>query len=272
VHHLGHKYLFKILPYPEVKNITADMVVSFWWKGNPEILTDNNIKRSILCMYDHYTWTANDHDAFDFELALRDSNILAVANEQLANKMRARGYTDKPIYIVEDGVNTELFTRPPSFPPRLTLGWCGNSRAGRGEIKGLHIIQEACKEADVDLVIADLQNKLIPHEEMPSWYASIGAYICASTMEGTPNPPLEAMACGRPVLTTRCGIMPRVVVDGANGYFIMPEVESIVNAINKLRRANVGKMGIQARMSAMAHSWMHKIPAWEACLDAGLLS
>ena len=45
---------------------------------------------------------------------------------------------------------------------------------------------------------------------MPEYYNKIDLYICASLNEGTPNPVLEAMACGVPVISTDVGIVPEV--------------------------------------------------------------
>lgn len=48
---------------------------------------------------------------------------------------------------------------------------------------------------------------MIPHYRMPQFYSKIDCYICASLHEGTPNPVLEAMACGVPVITTNVGVV-----------------------------------------------------------------
>ena len=42
---------------------------------------------------------------------------------------------------------------------------------------------------------------------MPDYYNSIDIYICGSKNEGTPNPVLESMACGVPIISTDVGIV-----------------------------------------------------------------
>jgi len=44
---------------------------------------------------------------------------------------------------------------------------------------------------------------------MVEFYRSLDVYVCASRSEGTPNPCLEAAACGLPVVTTRVWAAPK---------------------------------------------------------------
>jgi hypothetical protein len=44
--------------------------------------------------------------------------------------------------------------------------------------------------------------------ELPAWYNSLDLFVCSSLMEGVPMPPLEALACGIPVVIPKdLGIM-----------------------------------------------------------------
>lgn len=48
--------------------------------------------------------------------------------------------------------------------------------------------------------------------QLPGWYNSLDLYLCSSTTEGIPMPPLEALACGIPVVIPRgVGIMDELV-------------------------------------------------------------
>lgn len=260
-HHCGSIFDFRIMPYNEIKNETADLLVCFWWRSLSQLLSDNIFKRSLLCVYDHVTWSQTEGDAYDFKLNLNLASAVAVANQQIAEKIRHRGYDNKPFFLVEDGVNTELFCHVP-LPNMLTFGWCGNSKAGHGQIKGLELIKEACQRTGHDLKILDASEKQIPHEQMPQWYSTISCYICASSWEGTPNPPLEAMSCGRPIISTRVGIIPRILNDGINGFAIRRSVDDIVDAINMMCDRDMMKMSFAARFAAESHSWTYKIMPW----------
>ena len=68
---------------------------------------------------------------------------------------------------------------------------------------------------------------------MARWYNSGVVYVCASKTEGTPNPALEAAACGCPIVSTKVGNMPELIKDGYNGYIVERSVDQLYNAILK---------------------------------------
>ena len=98
---------------------------------------------------------------------------------------------------------------------KLTIGWVGNSAwsAEIEDFKGFNtilkpVVDELIEEGyPLKPLYADRQIKMIPHEKMPEYYSKIDVCVCVSKMEGTPNPVLEAMACGVPIITTDVGIV-----------------------------------------------------------------
>ena len=48
-----------------------------------------------------------------------------------------------------------------------------------------------------------VRTRYYPPEELPLFYQSLDVFVCAATIEGIPLPPLEAMACGVPVVIPR---------------------------------------------------------------------
>lgn len=134
------------------------------------------------------------------------------------------GYPN-PNAIVEDGVDLSLF-QPRGLERLLdigsrpaVIGWAGNSlwaaESGQDH-KGFRSILlpalELLRSAGVSVVgkFADRQISHIPHIQMPDYYSGIDIFVCTSEIEGTPNPVLEAMACGVPVVSTDVGIVPQV--------------------------------------------------------------
>lgn len=55
----------------------------------------------------------------------------------------------------------------------------------------------------------------IPEDELPLWYNVANAFVYPSLYEGFGLPPLEAMACGTPVIVSNTSSLPEVVGDAA---------------------------------------------------------
>lgn len=70
-------------------------------------------------------------------------------------------------------------------------------------------------------------------EELPLWYNGAEAFIYPSLYEGFGLPPLEAMACGTPVLVSTASSLPEVVGDA--GLQVAPDdVDGMTEAIQRL--------------------------------------
>lgn len=55
----------------------------------------------------------------------------------------------------------------------------------------------------------------VPHDELPLWYRAADALVYPSQYEGFGMPPLEALACGTPTITSNVSSLPEAVGDAA---------------------------------------------------------
>ena len=85
-----------------------------------------------------------------------------------------------------------------------------------------------------------------------------GLFVLPSLWEGMPNAVLEAMAAAKPVVATRVGGVPELVVDGETGILVPPEdSEALARAIADLLQntekaesmGNAGMMRVQEHFS-----------------------
>jgi glycosyltransferase involved in cell wall biosynthesis len=156
-----------------------------------------------------------------------------------------------PTAVLEDGVDLDLFAprRPGRSPGSrdhgLVIGWVGNSAWNEAieDFKGVHTILRPAlrllqeRGIDVRESFADRQERFIPHDQMPAYYARIDVLVCTSSVEGTPNPVLEAMASGVPVVTTDVGIVPQAF-GPLQQRFILSErtIPALVDRLAELAR------------------------------------
>lgn len=199
--------------------------LSYYGTYEPAFL-ENYIKNKII------TTSVYDHKFLSEDLKETNENIFkyvksyTVSSKKLLDIYNNLGYIKKPETEITDGVDLDLF-KPNNISRfkdikngNVKVGFVGNSKwvcdDPSEDIKGFNTIikpavQELIEEGyKIELYTADRNDKFIPHDEMPTYYNEIDLYICASLNEGTPNPVLEAMACGIPVISTDVGIVAEV--------------------------------------------------------------
>jgi glycosyltransferase involved in cell wall biosynthesis len=131
--------------------------------------------------------------------------------------------------------------------------------------KGLEsIIRPACKKAGVELIINDrnYENALSP-QQMNKFYNQADVYLVASTIDGTPNPALEAASCGKPIIANAIGNMPEFIRDGENGFMVDLKMDKYIQKLlwMKTNQMKSFEMGQEARKTIL-RKW-----TWEKVID-----
>ena len=134
------------------------------------------------------------------------------------------------------------------------------------------IIKAKYPQAQFDLVgwIDDNPNAIQQHE-LDDWISSglfnfwgkladvkpaiaaCAIYVLPSYREGTPRTVLEAMAMGRPIITTDAPGCRETVIDGLNGYLVpVKAVDELAQAMEKfiINPALIAQMGAASRQLA----------------------
>lgn len=170
-----------------------------------------------------------------------------------------------------NGVDADFFSPAESRPygtEPIRVGWAGKIKAA----KNVEAIEAAAPELwklgfELELVGhqkgAD-RDELLDATEMREFYRRLDWYLCASWHEGTPNPALEAAACGVPLVTTRVGNMVDFVREGENGFFVDPSPEAIVNRFRELRELGADE---HARLRAAARAEIERAWTWDRNIE-----
>ncbi len=123
--------------------------------------------------------------------------------------------------------------------------------------------------------IADLD--LTPRFEFRGWVSGeakfevirhADLFVLPSYREGVPNTLVEAMAAGRPVLSTRVGGTPELVQDGESGRLVdAGDIEALGEALVELCHDSAlrRRLGVQARQYILAQHDIGRI--WPTFLD-----
>jgi glycosyltransferase involved in cell wall biosynthesis len=183
-----------------------------------------------------------------------DTHAIAVCDlARQAEIGRAGGSPDKVITI-HNGIDVERFTSLSSIkqadarqtlntPAEASLlGTVGRLHPQKGlpdllttfqRVKGTHpashllIVGEGECRTDLErraqqLDVAGAVTFAGHRDDVPQLLALLDVFVLASHWEGLPNVILEAMAAGLPVVATRVGGVPEVVVDGVTGLLVPP--------------------------------------------------
>jgi len=184
------------------------------------------------------------------------------------------------LVLAQNGVDAEFFhpsaeghhwfDRRVIFP---SVGWVGKDKGA----KNLAIFMEAYRKIDGPWPLFPM---VVPKKRggpvktrggMRNFYWQTDFLACTSWHEGTPNPALEAAACGLPIITTRVGNMPEFVTEGGTGWFIEPTAESLIACIERLKEITpeqYRRMSQAIRTEIEMHwTWSKRAVAYRKALE-----
>jgi glycosyltransferase involved in cell wall biosynthesis len=215
------------------------------------------------------------HFYYTVPLLLKKLRAVICTSENTKKDVTARyAIKDKPVYVIYEGVNRQRFyPREKSVvQKRYGLGkyllYIGDMRPYKnlersleafarlnltdlsfviGGKKDPHFYPDIAKKVDRLL----LKDKVIflgyvPEEDLPHLYSVAAAFIFPSLYEGFGLPPLEAMACGCPVVASNAASLPEVCGDAVR-YVDPYDVESIAQGIHEVLTDEVMRQNLRAK-------------------------
>lgn len=215
-------------------------------------------------------------EAFDLAVGLLRRFKVVTVNSKILFNLLASALDN--VFYCANGVDCEFFvpSEEKSFQTPLSVGWVGKIRGPKNfavvEESLSRIKQTGKYQAKIIALDKDMRGRKLSPVQMRSFFQSLDFYLCASLNEGTPNPALEAAACGVPIVTTRVGNMPELIDPGINGYFVEPTVQSVVERFLELEKISTDehlKLRRNIRQSVEDNwSWEGRIKSFVAAYDA----
>lgn len=187
---------------------------SSFWKNNIEglgkadkIITISEFSKSEIIKYVGYSpdkieivYPAVDHDIY---YKTRNKSILKRLNISDSCKIILYVGSEEPRQNVDVLINA--FSELKKQLPEIKLIKIGNPHLHGAREKILELIKKLNLQKDV--IFMDY----VPEEELPKWYNAADLVVYPCSYAGFGMPPLEAMACGTPVITSDSTSLPEVV-------------------------------------------------------------
>jgi glycosyltransferase involved in cell wall biosynthesis len=194
---------------------------------------------------------------------LQAAGVVAVS-ASLKKTMVEIGISEERIRVIPNGVDLERFRPVNRLEARRRLGLPQDAQivvsvgallpvkcherllaalamiAPRHPQLRLYVVGEGSSRQKLEALMRELhmQDKVVlvgsrPNEELGLWFSAADISCLTSSREGWPNVISESIACGTPVVATRVGGVPEIVVSPDFGIVVEPNAEAVAAGLEK---------------------------------------
>jgi glycosyltransferase involved in cell wall biosynthesis len=243
-----HRVLESARPVVDEDVPDADVVLATFWRTAPWVAAlspRKGVKAILLQGYETSPGRENPEIDAAWRLPLRK----IVISEWMVDMARDR-FDDSDVHLIPNSVDTQQFNAPPRGKQAApTIGMLYSTVHTKGVDVALAALERVRQKMNNLRVLAFGAHQLSARLPLPDWvefqfqppqsalrhiYDQCDVWLCASRREGFHLPPLEAMACRCPVVSTRVGGPLDTVQDAINGYLV--EIEDVGGLAMQLTR------------------------------------
>jgi len=251
----------------------ADIVLATYWKTAPWVAALSPIKGAKAILLQGYETSPGREDpAIDAAWRLPLSKI--VISKWMVKFAHDR-FGDANVHFVPNSVDTTQFYALPRRKQQVpSVGILYSTLHLKGVDLALVALKQLRKRVGNLKVVVLSAWPVSPQLPLPNWceffyrptqeeirhiYAKCDVWLCASRREGFHLPPLEAMACRCPVVSTEVGGPIDIIENGANGYLVpVDDAKALVDCLLKvltLSDAEWKQMSDAALATATRYTW-----------------
>lgn len=249
-----------------IKTEQPNLLHSHGYKGNFYALAAN--RKKLPWIVTNHLWkkttVALKLYAYLDSLLIRHADRIVAVSDEIASEMMKKGISPQKIIVIDNGVDVERFALSRNEELRKSFGFNGSSKvvgtiASLTPEKGhVYLLEAARKVVDAFpgsrfLIVGDgverhmLEEKTADlgltgeiffagiRRDVPEILSILDLFVLPSLKEGLPMALLEAQAARLPVVATRVGAVPAVVVHEKTGLLVKPgDANSLSTSITQL--------------------------------------
>lgn len=266
----------------------ADIVIATWWETAYWVASLSERKGRKIYFIQHHE--VHDHLPWQISRGTYYLPLKKVTISKWLVDTMARDYGDHDVDLIHNSVDMRQFhAAPRSRQSAPTIGLLYSPVHFKGVDISLEAIEKVKQHIPDLKLIAFGAAKPVPSLPLPleteyhlapaqdtirDIYKRCDVWLCGSRAEGFHLPPLEAMACRCPVVSTRVGGPMDIVQDSVNGYVVDVEdsdalADRLIRVL-KLALEEWLKMSESALACAESYTWQDAADRFEASLKGAL--
>ncbi|HWE37746.1 MAG TPA: glycosyltransferase family 4 protein [Isosphaeraceae bacterium] len=267
----------------------ADVVVATWWLTAEWVARLSSRKGAKSYLIQMHEAAVEGMPAERVEATWRLPLRKIVVSRWLAELARDHFGVDD-VALVPNAVDLEVFhAEPRDKRPEPTVGLLYSHERHKAtdlvlraldgvtaRVPGLRVVAFGIPPVDDRLPLPPgaSYRRSPPQDRLRTIYERCDVWVSGSTFEGFNLPPLEAMACRCPVVSTRNGAMPDLIEDGVNGHLVdVGDLDALTDRtarVLELPAAAWRAMSDAARRTAARYTWDDATDLFEAALRSAV--
>lgn len=285
---IPHKVLDKWRPVVDADVPDADVIVATWWETAEWVANLSASKGAKAYFIQHYE--AHDGQSKQRVDATWKLPLHKITISKWLSDLATKRFADEHVSLVLNSVDTHQFYASPRGKQFLpTVGMLYSSKKWKGCDIALRAYTKAARKIPNLRLIAFGEGQVLPHLPVPEGtsyfqqpdqdiirqiYSQCDVWLSSSWTEGFCLPPLEAMACHCPVVSTDVGGLSDFISNSKEGYLVPPgnvdELASRLVEILSYSEVRWRTMSKAAYLSATHYSWDDATDLFEAALQIAI--